>query len=59
MMRHIQESKEEFKAIRFAIIMAMLCNSPYVLVKFIQCSMGHNVKSIRSLLSYAILEDVF
>lgn len=41
------------------MIMAMLCNSPYALAKFIACSDEKNVRPIRSFLSYAILEDVF
>lgn len=56
---HIQQSKEEFKNIKYSMIMAMLCNSPYTLAKFITCSDEKNVRSIRSFLSYAILEDAF
>lgn len=39
--------------------MAMLCNSPYALAKYINCSERVNMSAIRSFLSYAIKEDMF
>ena len=57
--KHMQQAKEEFKNVKFAAIMAMLCNSPFALAKYIACSEDRNVKSIRSFLSYAIKEEVF
>jgi hypothetical protein len=58
-LKHIEQSKEEFKHIKFWMIMAMLCNEPYVLSKYISCAGPRVVRPIRSFLSYAILEDVF
>ena len=55
----MQQSKEEFKDIKYAAIMAMLCNSPYALAKLIGCSSQINVSAIRCFLSYAIQEDIF
>ena len=52
--KHMQDSKEEFKKIKYAAIMAMLCNSPYALAKLIVCSTEINVSAIRCFLSYAI-----
>lgn len=57
--RHMQQAREEFKNIKYAAIMAMFCNSPYSLAKYLSCSDDRNVKSIRSFLSYAIHEEVF
>lgn len=37
----------------------MLSNSPFALAKLISCSDEKNVRSIRSFLSYAIMEEIF
>jgi hypothetical protein len=55
-MKHIQQSKEDFKHIRFFMMMAMLCNEPYTLAKYISCAGLRIVRPLRSFLSYAILE---
>lgn len=55
----MQQAKEEFKNIRFAALMVMLCNSPFAIAKYISCLNNKNMRPIRSFLSYAITEEVF
>ena len=56
--KHMLQAKEQFKHIKYAAIMAMVCNSPFALAKYISSTGERNVRSIRSFLSYLIKEKV-